>query len=78
MNKKSELDCYLYYMWNQWRKDIPIKLFGRMLGSHLWDKWCKACDECGADGAPALFYSFLDIKTRGVIVNNAVSYYNKS
>lgn len=78
MNKKSELDCYLYYMWNNWSKEISINLFDEMLGSHIWSKWCQACEKCGSDGAPALFYSMLDIDARNAIVNNAIQHYNRA
>ncbi len=78
MNKESELDCYLYYMWNQWNNSTCVRIFGEMLGTHIWSKWIKACEECGSDGAPALFYSMLDYDTRKEIVNNALAHYNRA
>lgn len=76
MNTKSELDCYLYYMWNVWSRSISIGIFGEMRGAHLWEKWEIACESCGADGAPALFYSMLDSNARREIVEKSITHYN--
>lgn len=77
MNKKSDLDCYLYYMWNAWSGYECEEIFGENLGKHIWNKWCRQCDRCGLDGAPAPFYAELDTKSRRKIVERAVAHYNK-
>lgn len=78
MNKKSELDCYLYFMWNEWSLEIAVEIFGESLGNHLWGKWDNMCWNCDFDGAPAKFYSNLDSDNRRVLVEYAISYYNRA
>lgn len=77
MNKKSELDCYLFFMWNVWNYDICIKLFGVCLGEHIYRKWMNYCEEIGCVGAAASFYSALDSDKRRRIVECAVAHYNR-
>lgn len=72
MNKNSELDCFLFYMWNVWGYDECVAHFSE----HIWIKWVEAADECGTVSAPAKFYAELDDKTRKAIVELAVAYYN--
>lgn len=78
MDKKSELDCYLYFMWNHWSMGVCVQLFGESLGKHIWSKWVSACEDCGAGGAPALFYSTLDVDTRRTIVERSFNHYNRA
>lgn len=77
MNKKSELDCYLYYCWNVWSYEECINIFGECFGEHMWEKWCRYCDRCTASGAPAPFYADCDTEVRAKIVARAVAHYNK-
>lgn len=77
MDKKSELDCYMFYMWNVWSKDESIAIFGERLGNHIWNKWCHKVDVSGADGVPASIYSELDADKRRKIVDRAIKHYNR-
>lgn len=72
MNPKSELDCFLFYMWNVWGYDECVSHFNE----HIWSKWVEADEQSGYKGAPAKFYAELDGKTRKAIVELAVAYYN--
>lgn len=76
MDKTSQLDCYLYYMWNEWCYNVCFNAFPAYIASHLWDKWRYCIEECGA-GAPALFYSQVDTDIRKTLVKCAVEHYNK-
>lgn len=76
MDKSSTLDCYLYYMWNTWSYEECIIIFGEMIGSHIWVKWIRECQDFGAKGAPASFYAELDRGTRKKIVQRAIAHYN--
>lgn len=73
---KSELDCYLFYMWNAWSKDECMAIFGERFGEHIWNKWEKQCDRRGLDGAPAPFYANCDTEVRRKIIERAVAHYN--
>lgn len=77
MNKQSELDCYLYFMWNAWSYDECIALFGENLGKHIWSKWNALCCDCGVAGAPAALYAALDEEKHQTLKERAVAYYNK-
>lgn len=77
MNKDSDLDCYLFFMWNEWCKDICLAIFGKLMGEHIWGKWCHLCEEYRSVGAPAAIYSELDAEKRRAIVERAIKHYNK-
>lgn len=76
MNKKSELDCYLFYMWNRWSYDECVTIFGEHLGKHIWSKWIDHCEGIGCTGAAATIYPSLDYDKRRIIVERAYAYYN--
>lgn len=77
MDTKSELDCYLYFMWNVWSKDICLTLFDGDLGEHLWHKW-RGCVCCyGHYAAPSVYYSDLDEGRRKTLREAAFRHYNK-
>lgn len=76
MDKTSQLDCYLYFMWNDWDKDKCLKMFGMDMGEHIWAKWRSSLCNCGIGGAPSAFYSSLDADRRKAIVAAAVAHYN--
>ena len=76
MTKSSELDCYLYFMWNCWSEEICIKLFGKVMGKHYWSKWSLMYKKYTAYGASGPFYAELDESARAVIRNHAYAHYN--
>lgn len=76
MDKKSELDCFLFYMWNVWSKGESVAIFGECLGNHIWGKWLHKCGVSGVCGAPASIYSELDADKRRKIVDRAIKHYN--
>lgn len=82
MNKNSELDCFLYYMWNEWSlgvcQTICPNSYDPVYGSHLWRVWVNARNKCNGSpvGAAAQFYADLDSDTRRKIVDAAVHHYN--
>lgn len=77
MNKKSELDCYMFFMWNVWGEEECMNIFGESLGKHIWSKWADHCDGVGRTGAAATMYAVLDSDKRRKIVERAVAHYNK-
>ena len=77
MNNKSELDCYLFYMWNEWRYAECVAIFGLRLGEHFWGKWCYYVKKYRTVGAVAPFYTALDADNRHKIVERAMAHYNK-
>lgn len=77
MKKNSELECFLYYMWNAFNYDKCIQIFGEYLGNHIINKWVGYIEQCGAEGAPALLYANIDDDCRKKLVEAAITYYNK-
>ena len=77
MDKSSQIDCYLYFMWNAWSKERCIEMYGKVMGEHFWAKWNKLYETYTAIGAPAPFYSELGFEARNTIVQYAFNYYNK-
>lgn len=81
MNKNSELDCYLYWMWNVWSEDVCEKMwpnwYDPIYGNYMWGKWMNSCQICGGDGvgAAARFYAQVDDAIRRRIVEAAKAYY---
>lgn len=76
MDKKSELDCYLYFMWNNWSRNICFDIFGERLGEHIWIKWTQLCQKDGAVGAPASLYAICDSNVRNKLKQRAYEQYN--
>lgn len=77
MDKTSQLDCYLYFMWNVWCYDVCLNIFPSVIAKHLWDKWLRATESCGSAGAPAQFYSQVDADIRKTLVQCALVHYNR-
>lgn len=77
MNKSSELECYLYFMWNVWCKQVCEEIFADTCHNHLWDGWKRKVNELGTIGATASWYWVLDDGNRRRIREAAVKYYNK-
>lgn len=76
MDKNSQLDCYMFYMWNEWSEDECISIFGERLGRHIWSKWEAHCDDYTSSGAVATIYASLDADKRRKIVERAIAHYN--
>lgn len=75
MDKKSELDCFFYFMWNEWSKEVCIEIFGENLGNHYWSKYERFLSE-SVSGAPAIMYGVMDASKRRKIVDRAIKHYN--
>ena len=77
MHKSSELECYLYFMWNEWSARLCAEIFADTCHENLWNGWRRKVDELGATGAAASWYLVLDDGNRRRIREAAVKYYNK-
>ncbi len=75
MDKNSELDCFLYFIWNAWNEEICHRLYPAAIANHLWPKWLTIHEKYSI-GAPAVFYSMLDTQLRKELVSAAVTHYN--
>lgn len=76
MNHNSELDCFLYFMWNYWRPRTCAQIFPR-LADHIWNKWVECCRQSTSLGAPAVLYSLLDLNCRKTLVEYATDFFRK-
>lgn len=80
MNKTSDLDCFLYWMWNVWNKDVCENLYPKwydpIYGNYLWGVWMKAVESSGNNchAAPAQFYANVDCNIRKRFVDVARQY----
>lgn len=77
MDKTSELECYLYFMWNAWSKQACKEIFSESCYEHLWLKWMDLAQSDGMIGAAASWYAALDDNKRHIIREAAVNHYNK-
>lgn len=77
MNTKSELDCFLFYMWNRWDYSECRAIFGKHLVDHIWHEWLKLCESDGRTGAAASLYAALDEDKRKKLSERAFKHYNK-
>lgn len=76
MKKESELECYLYFMWNDFCDYYCNKIFGEKEGRILYNIYLSCCDRCHHEGAAATFYQELSENEREKLVQFAVKYYN--
>lgn len=78
MKTDNQVDCYLYFMWNQWRPSQCNLIFNAEYNwEYIWDKWDRAVNEAGLVGAPAVFYAGLSEHPRELLVKAAVKFYKK-
>lgn len=69
------INNYFLFMWNKFDFDMAKSLFGENLGSHIWDKFCKAMTKSWA-GAPAELWSTLDEENCQILLEAAEEAYN--
>ena len=69
------VDFYFFFMWNRWDERECHKIFGEMLGNHLWNKWITYCQEKGSHHATSKFYAELDCTNREILVEYCIQYY---
>lgn len=76
MKKESELECYLYFMWNDFCDYYCKKIFGEKEGTYRWNDFVSCSCRNGREGAAATFYQELTENEREKLVQFAVKYYN--
>lgn len=67
---RKAVENFMYYMYNQWDEDESRKVFGKIMGDHLWAKWCTSSDELR-------WFAYLDDANRTKIIERANEVYNK-
>lgn len=60
----------MYYMYNLWSEEESCKVFGKIMGEHLWYKWNNSRDELQ-------WFAYLDGYNRTKIIERANEAYNK-
>ena len=73
MKKNNEVTNFLYYMYNKWCIGEAKKVFGDILGEHIFNKWVHHRSGLG----DLYWYSELDDVRRNKIVERANEIYNK-
>lgn len=73
--KNSEVENFMYYMYNKWCLNEARYLFGERLGDHIFNKWVGK-REYSHDQTMSWFGD-LDKKCRQKIVDRANELYNK-
>ena len=71
----SEVENFLYYMYNRWCLDEAHLLFGESLGDHIYKKWTEKI-KYSIDHNLS-WYADLDKYCRQKIVDRANELYNK-
>lgn len=69
-DSRKAVENFMFYMYNQWDKDEAYKVFGKIMGDHLWSNWCNSHDELQ-------WYAYLDDENRTKIIERANEVYNK-
>lgn len=70
---KSEVDNFMYYVFNKWSEAEAIHVFGDNLGRHIYNKWVWY-RENGGDQLE--WYANLDTTCRRKLVDRANEVYN--
>ena len=74
-NQNNEVLSFHIYMWNKWSMDECKKIFENV-SDHIWNKWCRYCDEVGATAAPSLMIRDLDSINLDKLINRACELYD--
>lgn len=67
-DSRKAVENFMYYMYNKWSEDESHAVFGKVMGDHLWKKWCTASDELR-------WYAYLDDENRNKIIERANEIY---
>lgn len=65
---RKAVENFMFYMYNKWSEDECHKTYGKVMGDHLWDKWCSAHDELK-------WFSWLDDGNRDKLIARANEIY---
>ena len=64
----NEVTNFMYYIYNKWNEYEAEKVFGEVLGAHIWSKWLNKGDSL-------IWYADLDAECRQKLVDRANSIY---
>lgn len=67
---RKAVENFMYYMYNVWSEDEAYKVFGNIMGKHLWSKWNNSHDELQ-------WFAYIDGENRTKIIERANEAYNK-
>lgn len=77
--KKNDVTSFLYYMWNAWNKEECAIAFNKSQCGwlHLWKKWEHYSNINNRYGAVEEFFANLDETNQDLLVERAVTVYNR-
>ena len=76
--KSNETLSYMIYMANRWGKDEAVKIYGEMLGNHIWEKYMSYANSSGMYAAYAKLVFELDSDNLKLLLDRATSIYDGS
>ena len=77
---RNDVASFVYYMNNYWKKEECEECFKNnpvCSVDHLWNKYCKICDEYGVWAAPMRFFCELDETLQDILTQRAITVYNR-
>ena len=72
----NETLSVMIYLANSWSKEESIKIYGDILGNHIWSKWVGYNDDCNAIYANAKLIYELDSINLELLAIRATQLYN--
>ena len=66
----------MIYLANSWSKEESIKIYGEILGNHIWNKWVGYNDDCNVIYANAKLIYKLDSINLELLAIRATQLYN--
>lgn len=74
--RSNETLSYMIYMANRWGQDEAQKVFGEMLGNHIWSKYMSYANSEGRYAAYAKLVFELDSDNLKLLLDRATSIYD--
>ena len=74
MAKNNPVECFMYYICNEWGLEEAHRLFGKQLGDHIFGKWLDIRSQYDTTD----FYGALDKECRDKIYERAIELYSNN
>lgn len=69
------VNCFVFYMANQWCREEALRIFGEDMGSHFFGKWAAAARRVSPDHATVILWYAMSDTYRQKLIDAAVIHY---